>query len=225
MPENLYPRKLYRMKNNNLEIEMRFDGVDTDEFRKTLKSVGAKMTNKKRIMPITTFYHPRKKKDIYIRVRDEGKQITMTVKTNLRDKYPIEREVEINSSEEGIAILTMLGCKKKYHIEKMRETWNISGCKEIVIDSYPGLPEYIEIDCHTENSLFCAADKLGIKIKKDHKNPSVTDMYWNLYGIPKIKPCSEDLTFKNAMDVLGKLVTKNKSKFTKILKEQQSYHG
>jgi adenylate cyclase class IV len=51
--------------------------------------------------------------------------------------------------KEEYAILKMLGCKKLYDIEKIRETWEVGGCKEVVFDAYPGLLTYMEIDCHT----------------------------------------------------------------------------
>tara|TARA_B100000902_G_C27255045_1_gene887370 strand:- start:774 stop:1049 length:276 start_codon:yes stop_codon:yes gene_type:complete len=87
------------------EIEERFINIDTIKFRNKLKSVGAKLINPKRIMPLITFYHPFKKKDSYIRIRDEGKQITLTSKKNLKKKYVTEFEVEIDNFNEGIKIL------------------------------------------------------------------------------------------------------------------------
>ena len=90
------------------------------KIKKILKENGAKLVQKKTIMPLITYTHPRGKKDSYIRIRDEGHEITMTAKSNLKSKYVVEREVVINNMEEGHAILTMLGCKVKYKIEKIR---------------------------------------------------------------------------------------------------------
>ena len=205
------------------EIEVRIFNIDTIKFRKKLKDVGAKLINKKRIMPLTVFHHPQKKKDSYIRIRDEGKQITMTTKSRLKDKYPIENEVEIDNMEQGILILKSLGCKKKYYIEKLRETWILPGCKEIVIDSYPGLPEYIEVDCHTEKGLNSALKKLDIKIDKNHKNVGVTQMYEHYYEITPNRKMSGHLSFKNGYQVFKKYIKKDKNEFLKILKDQQTY--
>ena len=144
------------------EVEERFTNIDTIKFRDKLKKIGAELVSEKRVTPLMVFFHPKNKKDSYIRIRDEGKQITMTSKTNLRDKYVTEYEVEINSFEKGVKILTSLGCRKKYYLEKTRETWKLPGCKEIVIDGYPGLKEYIEVDCHNENNLKNAKKKLGL---------------------------------------------------------------
>jgi predicted adenylyl cyclase CyaB len=206
------------------EVEQRFIDIDTDKFRKTLKKVGAKLINPKRIMPLMVFFHPRNKKDSYIRIRDEGKQITLTSKTNLKDKYVTEFEVEIDSFEQGIKILNSLGCKTKYYIEKIRETWVLPGCKEIVIDSYPGLKEYIEVDCHNEKSLNAAIKKLGLKIPSDDTDLGITKMYYDQYGIPMNRKADGDLTFKNGKKLFSKYIIKNKSIFNKIIKEQQKYY-
>ena len=59
-------------------------------------------------MPLVSYSHPKGKKDSYIRIRHEGREITMTAKTKLKSKYVVEREVIINSVEEGDAILKLL---------------------------------------------------------------------------------------------------------------------
>tara|TARA_B100000902_G_C27255045_1_gene887369 strand:- start:423 stop:740 length:318 start_codon:yes stop_codon:yes gene_type:complete len=105
----------------------------------------------------------------------------------------------------------------------MRETWILPGCKEIVIDSYPGLKEYVEVDCHTEKDLKSAIKKLGLKVQ-ENIDKSVLEMYNYQYGITKDRNNSNDLTFKNGEKVLGKYIKKNKSVFKKILKDQQKYY-
>ena len=205
------------------EVEQRFINIDTIKFRKTLKKVGAKLINPKRIMPLMVFNHPRNKKDSYIRIRDEGKQITLTSKTNLKDKYVTEYEVEIDNFEQGIKILNSFGCKKKYYIEKMRETWALPGCKEIVIDSYPGLKEYIEVDCHNEKSLNTAIKKLGLIKPSDDTDLSISKMYYDQYGIPINTKWGIDTSFKNGKK-FHKFIKKNKLVFNKILKEQKTYY-
>ena len=211
------------MSNKYLEIEMRFDNIDTNQLRKKLKSIGAKISKDKRIMPLVSFNHPKKKKNTYIRIRDEGEEVTLTFKNRLNEKYPVEREVVISDFDEGVAILKLIGCKERYYIEKLRETWKIDGCKEIVIDSYPGLPEYIEIECDTEKNVFNTAKKLGIKINKNHKNPKVENMYLHHYGITRKRELAKRLTFKNGLDIFDKYITKNRKQFITILKEQQKY--
>ena len=183
------------------------------------------MINPNRIMPLMVFNHPKNKKDSYIRIRDEGKQITLTSKTNLKDKYVTEYEVEIDNFEQGVKILNSLGCKKRYYVEKTRETWLLPGCKEIVIDSYPGLKEYIEVDCHNEKSLNEAIKKLDLEVLPDNTDLGVNKMYYDQYGIPMNIYFGENLTFKNGKKIFMKYIKKNKLIFNRILKDQNKLYN
>lgn len=205
---------------SNKEFELRFYGYSEPKIKSKIKELGGILINKKRIMPLTVYSHPKGKKDSYIRVRDEGKQITLTSKTNLKKKFVTEYEVEVDSFEQADLILKSFGCKKKYHVEKIRETWQIAGCKEIVFDSYPGSDTYMEIECSSEKNLISTAKKLEVYPDFLDKDFNLTDFYYETYGIKK-KRKKGDLTFKDANKQLGKHITKNKDKFYKILKKQQ----
>ena len=206
-------------KDEHLEYEIRIYNINEKKIKKILKKNGAKLVQKKTIMPLITYTHPRGKKDSYIRIRDEGHEITMTAKNNLKSKYVVEREVVINNMEEGHAILTMLGCKVKYKIEKIREVYQLKGCKEIVFDSYAGIPTYMEIDCHNLSSLNKMSKLLGYTTD-DHDERKLADIYFELYGIPKNVKWGEEVTIKNGKKIFGPLIKKNKKKFMEILKEQ-----
>ena len=206
---------------SNKEYEVRISNIDTTEFRKKLKKIGAKLDNPKQLMPSVVFTHPKNKKDSYLRIRNEGKQITMTNKSNLKNKFVTEYEVEIDDFQSGVDLLLSLGCKIKYYVEKIRETWKVPGCKEIVFDSYPGLKEYIEIECNSEKILNSTMKKLDVK--PDNSDISIDGMYLNQYGIKKDRKKSERFTFKDSKKNLSKFITKNKSTFNKIIKEQLDF--
>ena len=131
------------------EYEIRIYDFDEKLVKKKIKENGGKIINKKTLMSIITYHHPLNKKDLYIRIRNEGDKITLTTKSNLKSKFLTEREVIIDSMEEDEDILKMLGCKEKYRNEKIRETYGLKGCKEVVFDSMPGTPTWMEIDCHS----------------------------------------------------------------------------
>jgi predicted adenylyl cyclase CyaB len=206
-------------KHEHLEYEIRVYDINERKIKKILKENGAKLIQKKIIMPLISYSHPKGKKDSYIRIRDEGHEITMTAKTKLKSKYVVEREVVINSIEEGDAILKLLGCKINYKIEKIREVYQLKGCKEIVFDSYAGIPTYMEIDCHNLSSLKNMVKLLGYTID-DHDKRNLSDLYYELYGIPKNANWGDEVTIKNAKKIYSPLIKKNKKKFMDILKEQ-----
>ena len=202
-----------------LEYEIRIYKINESLIKKKIKENGGKLIQKKRIMPLISYQHPKNKRDSYIRIRDEGHEITLTFKTKLRSKYPVEREVTINSIEEGDAILKGLGCKVKYKIEKVREIYQLGDCKEIVFDSYAGTPTYMEIDCHSEASLKKIAKLLGYTVN-DHDPRRLKDIYYNMYGIPKNLDWGGNVTINNAKNVYLPHIKKNKKKFLDILNKQ-----
>jgi adenylate cyclase class IV len=55
---------------SNKEYEVRISNIDTTEFRKKLKKIGAKLDNPKQLMPSVVFTHPKNKKDSYVRIRN-----------------------------------------------------------------------------------------------------------------------------------------------------------
>ena len=207
----------------HLEIEAQFDNINYAQLIKKIKEHDGILTNKKRLMSLRTYVHPLNKDNTYIRIRDEGDKITMTYKErkDKKQKYPVEREVIIDNMEEGDAILRSLGCKKLYDIEKIRETWKIGNCKEVVFDEYPGLLPYMEIECNTETQLKKVAKMLGYSLE-DASKVNIGKKYEHLYGIPDDRK-KGSLTFKDASKILGKYITKNKKNFNTILKNQQKF--
>lgn len=194
------------------EYEYRFNDYNKKDIISKLKELGAKYygTFKFRVMVFVDYNNSEK----YIRVRDEGHRITMTIKNNLTDKFPIENEVIINDFDEGIKILLQLNCRKKYYYEKYREIWNYKN-SEIIFDMNPGIPELMEVESSTKKELDILCKKLDLNIS-NYQGFSNNVMYSELFGITI--PKTLDLTFKNAGKELKP--TKNKEEFKKLIKMQ-----
>jgi adenylate cyclase class IV len=194
------------------EYEYRFNNYNKKDIIVKLKDINAKYfgTFKFKVMVFTDSINSEK----YIRVRDEGHRITMTVKNNLTDKFPIENEVIINNFDEGINILLAVGCKKKYYYEKYREIWNYKN-SEIIFDMNPGIPELMEVESSTKKELDILCKKLELNIN-NYQGFSNNQIYLDLFGI--VIPKSLDLTFKNSKKELKP--SKNKEEFIKLVKMQ-----
>jgi adenylate cyclase class IV len=194
------------------EYEYRFNNYNKKDITSKLKELGAKYygTFKFRVMVYTDQNNSEK----YIRVRDEGHRVTMTIKNNLTDKFPIENEVIINDFDEGINILLQLNCKKKYYYEKYREIWNYKN-SEIIFDMNPGIPELMEVESSTKKELDILCKKLDLNIS-NYQGFSNNVVYSELFGITI--PKTLDLTFKSALKDLKP--TKNKEEFIKLVKMQ-----
>ena len=199
------------------EYEYRFVDIDANKIKKILKENGGKVYQKRYKMKIYNYKHP-DYPTYDIRVRNEGRDKTLTIKIYNKTKFPDEYEIKIDNMNMANKMVKLLGCKLRSYVEKIREFWHIKGAKEIVFDELPGLPVFVEVDCHSKNALIKMCKLLKLKPKDDFAQK---DKYKYHYGITSDRDKNEALTFKNATKVLGKYITKNKPMFMKILKEQQ----
>jgi adenylate cyclase class 2 len=100
----------------------------------------------------------------YARVRDEGNnQITLTVKivdsTSAIDGVR-EAETIITNFDEGIKLLTLLGWQASAYQETHRELWQKDNV-QIMIDEWPGVPPFIEIESDNKEDVIKTAQSLG----------------------------------------------------------------
>jgi adenylate cyclase class 2 len=212
--------------------EDEWDGTGVAKLQTKLQKLGGKKISET-VMPITVYYlsdtDPHNKLSPYIRVRDEGNRTTFTFKTDLDKQFVTEHEVNIekpgsNAANEMHKILLGLKLSIKYRVEKLREIWhyNVDGENvEVVFDTYPGLPTYIEIEAKSKELLDKATKKLGFN--PDKALDSSMDVYSRIYGMPKDrKPIlGAELTFsENAKQQFVGLFTKNEELFDKLLKKQ-----
>tara|TARA_Y200000002_G_C22619965_1_gene637729 strand:- start:168 stop:1274 length:1107 start_codon:yes stop_codon:yes gene_type:complete len=212
-------------KNNKREIEIRVLNIDVKKIRDILnKTRKAKLIQPKRLMKVSYYKHPKGNKDSLIRLRDEGNQLTLTIKTKLKSKYVIERQVVIDNEKEAEAILNFLGCELHYKVEKFRELWSFGGCDNISFDTYPGLPTYMEIDCKSMNSLKYVSRKLGYS-PKDHQKKTAKHLYEDNYSIKLSNKQIYDgaFTFKKAKKIVRPLVKKNIKLYDSLLSHQLKY--
>ncbi len=144
------------------EIEAKFVDVDIDNMRGKLTKAGALCELPMRLMRRQVFYLVDRSINAYIRVRDEGNKATMTYKQF--DEEGIhgakEVEVEVSNFADARTILQSSGLVPKSYQETRRETWRL-GDAEIVIDEWPWLRPFIEIEAGSEQAVREAATALG----------------------------------------------------------------
>jgi adenylate cyclase, class 2 len=135
----------------NREIEAKFLSVDIESVREKLNEAGAICRHPMRLMRRAIIDYPdsrmQHESDAYIRVRDEGDKITLTYKkfTSLELGGALELETIVTDFEKTIEIFEAVGLPTKSFQESKRETWELDGV-EIVIDEWPWLDTYIEIE-------------------------------------------------------------------------------
>jgi adenylate cyclase class IV len=203
------------------EYEYRYKNFNKKDILKKFKNLGA-IKNGHYIFRVQVFMHSNKNINTYIRVRDEGHRITMTTKIKTNNEFVEENEVIVNDFDEACSILLNVGCKKKYYFEKIREIWILNNI-EICFDTNPGRPlDLMEIETNSKKELLKIINQLDLK-DVSHDDFIEMDLYKDEFGIISI-PKDIDLTFLNVKKELGKIVTKNKSKFNNLVKEQKKLY-
>lgn len=148
------------------EIEVKFVNVSFDDIRATLAALGGTCEQPMRLMRRVAINSEFMKtgKDAYLRVRDEGDKVTMTYKQfdSLSVDGAKEIEVQVSDYDKTVAILAQAGLPAHTSQETKRETWRL-GDIEIMLDEWPWLNPYIEIEGHSEEALQTVAEQLGFK--------------------------------------------------------------
>ena len=158
----------------------------------------------------------------YIRTRQENKLVTITVKTYPKDsKFAKESEIVVNSTlEESRDFLLAQGYKLKAYQETLREKWSLGDCLEIAIDTIPGIPTYVELECKSEKEIKRVAKLLDLHYSKIEYG-AYDKQFVDYYGMKKedINNLISSLTFKNIDKELKNYVKKNHDLLKKVKKE------
>ncbi|HEY8992446.1 MAG TPA: CYTH domain-containing protein [Candidatus Microsaccharimonas sp.] len=149
----------------NVEIEVKFVNVDHDIIRDKLKKVGAILEQPMRLMKrVTIDSNEMRSKNAFIRVRDQGDKVTLTYKQfdELSISGAKEIEVAVNDFDETLKLLAAAGLPHGSFQETKRETWKLDST-EIVLDVWPWLNPYIEIEGQSEHDVKSVATILGLE--------------------------------------------------------------
>lgn len=169
------------------EFEATFTNVDKDDIRARLAKAGAKLIRKEFLQKRTVFNLPKghEIKGGWLRVRDEGDKITMSLKVVDGDKIENQKETQliIDNFENAVGILESIGCINKAYQETKRELWELDGV-EVTIDEWPFLEPFVEIEGKSETEVKNVARKLKFDYSKA-KFCSVDTIYSEKYGFPE----------------------------------------
>ena len=149
----------------NKEIEAKFLHVDFNDIRHRLTGLGAVLEQPMRLMRRALIDTPEMiagGRDAFIRIRDEGNRVTVTFKefkANTLDGAE-EREIVVSNFDDALEIFAEAGLKYRSFQESKRETWRL-GETEIVLDEWPWLDTYIEVEAPTEDLVKGVSKKLG----------------------------------------------------------------
>lgn len=170
--------------------------VDEKKIRQSLLKIEATIIQSNILMKRWTFTS-RNQPEQWVRVRDEGGRITLTLKQfNGNNDINSVQEVEIEVSDFNGAyqIFSHLNFDYKRYVENYRETWFIDNCY-VMIDHYPGLDLFIEIEGPSEMAVRALCKKLKISINNAMYGPTAL-LYRKKYNISREEfDQIEELTF------------------------------
>jgi len=149
------------------EIEVKFYQVDVEDIRRRLRDADATLVQPMRLMRRALIEEPQHQQiHSFIRIRDEGDKVTLTYKRRSDSAASQidgtkEIEVVVSDFEDTVMLFQEAGWQYKTFQESKRETWQLGGA-EIVIDEWPWLQPYIEIEADSESEVRDASEKLGL---------------------------------------------------------------
>lgn len=143
------------------EYEARILEINKEELIKKLENLGAtKVGDYIQKRYIYDFNPVIKGK--WIRLRDTGKETTLTIKEIRSDSIDGTKELEIKVNDFAATnlILNELGYKSRSYQENKRTRYMLNNI-EVDIDSWPMIPTYVELEGPNEEEILKVVKELG----------------------------------------------------------------
>ncbi len=170
-----------------IEYEATFINIDKQIIRQKLSVLGAELIRPEFLQRRVVFNLPEGHgiPGGWLRVRDEGGKITMSLKVVDGTTIYDQKEVLLNidNFDNAVIFLESIGSKKKAFQESRREIWKL-GDVEIMIDEWPFLEPYVEIEGVSEDAVKLVSEQMGFDYSTAVFD-SVDGQYSTKYGISK----------------------------------------
>ena len=179
-----YEIVVYNKRYMHIEYEATFPDIDKADARSRLKKAGATLLRPEFMQKRFVFDTPDQKavKGRFLRVRDEGDKITLTLKMigdgGIADQKEIETEVK--DFDETVLLLETIGCTPLAYEESRRELWDLDGAK-VTIDEWPFIGSLVEVEGDSEDHVKAVSEKLDFKWS-DARFYAIGMIYVEKYG-------------------------------------------
>ena len=167
---------------SHIEYEVRVLEINPEEIKEKLSKLGATLVEdsfQRRYLYDFNPVLPNK----WIRLRTNGKTTTLTIKDVSSDKIDGTKELEIEVDDFEVAneILHELGYNPRGIQENKRIKYDLNGV-EVDIDTWPGIPTYLEIEGKSEEEVYSTLEALEIPREKA-TSLDVQNIYEQIYHI------------------------------------------
>ena len=151
------------------EIEVKILEVDVSKVREQLIALGSEKVFAGEVYAVSLDSEERLKKEgSFIRLRKLGDKIELCFKGPKQDsKFKIREEIQITSNnfDYTLELFKRLGFAITSETKKHRESYTYSGVN-FEIDTYPGLPSFLEIEAPTEEEVKKYVETLGFNMEQ-----------------------------------------------------------
>lgn len=147
-----------------IEYEATFPKIDIEQVRSKLRQAGAQCTKPEFMQRRAVFLLPagHEIKGGWLRVRDEGDKISMSLKVVDGESITDQKELylEVSDYNEAVEFLKTIGCEEKAYQETKRELWRLQEV-DITIDQWPFLEPLVEVEGESEQEVREVSEKIG----------------------------------------------------------------
>jgi adenylate cyclase, class 2 len=170
-----------------IEYEATYTNIEPDVIREKLKEAEAQLIRPEYLQRRSVFHMPQGNEVAggWVRVRDEGNKITMSVKIVDGDTIQDQKEscIEVSDYTEAEILLESLGCTKKAYQESRRELWKLNDV-EITIDTWPFLEPFVEVEGVSEETVKEVSEKIGF-VWSSARFCAVGTLYSERFNLPE----------------------------------------
>jgi adenylate cyclase class 2 len=149
---------------SDIEHEVRVLEIDPAHVAGLILAKGGERTVPDRLMRRYVYDITPGDRSRWVRLRDTGNEVTLTIKEITDDGISGTRETEVAVSdfETTNTLLGLLGYRPKSYQENRRESFSLDGAR-LEIDHWPLIPPYLEIEADTADEVRRIADLLGFR--------------------------------------------------------------
>lgn len=169
------------------EFEATYTNIDRSDIKSRLIKAGARLIKPEFMMKRVTFNLPTSTKlpGSWLRVRDEGDRVTMSLKVIDGAEISDQREIclTVSDFEQAVELLETIGAQRKAFQESRREIWQLDEV-EVCLDEWPYLEPFVEVEGSSEAAVKQASQKLGLDYHQA-QFCAVGTLYAKKYGLPE----------------------------------------
>ncbi|EID55473.1 class IV adenylate cyclase [Saccharomonospora xinjiangensis] len=144
-----------------IEHEAKILDIDPDAMQRLILDKGGQKLGE-RFMRRYVYDITPGDRSTWIRLRDTGDEITLTVKQITSDAIDGTHEIEVDVDDFAAtnALLNVLGFTAKSYQETKRTSFILDGA-QVEIDTWPQIPPYLEIEAGSKDEVIRVAGLLG----------------------------------------------------------------